>query len=148
MKITRRPTSEADAAFVRDVYHRAYRDVSERQFGRWDEKLQDQFFEENWGAVVHEIILCDGTPCGYTCIEERDADIHVRELVIAPEFQGQGIGTQILADVQKTASGRGVPVRLGTFHVNRAANLYRRLGFQKYDQTDSHILMEWNNNAK
>ena len=38
---------------------------------------------------------------------------------------------------------RGVPVHLGTFTKNRALDLYRRLGFQEIDRTDTHVLLEW-----
>jgi GNAT superfamily N-acetyltransferase len=64
-------------------------------------------------------------------------------LVIDPASQGQGIGTQLLEDVFERASARGVPVRLRTQRLNRAVNLYTRLGFRESGRTDSHILMEW-----
>jgi ribosomal protein S18 acetylase RimI-like enzyme len=87
--------------------------------------------------------LLDGTPCGYVSIEERDADIHVRELVLAPEFQGRHIGTTILQELIDRARARHVPIRLGTHHQNRAIYLYRRLGFHETGRTDTHVLLEW-----
>jgi GNAT superfamily N-acetyltransferase len=143
MHITKRPASATDTEFARSVHHRAYRDVSVRQFGPWDEKAQDEFFADGWSAAAHEIILCDDVPCGYVCVEYRDSDIHVRELVIDPEVQGKGIGSHILREVIEHARARQVPVRLGTFHVNHAVNLYRRLGFREVGKTDTHVLMEW-----
>lgn len=125
------------------MHHRAYRDVSVRQFGPWDERAQDEFFASGWSDAPHEIILCDGVPCGYACVERRDEDIHVRELVIDPEFQGRGVGTHILREVIAEAEARGLPVRLGTLHANRAAELYRRLGFREYARDETHIHMEW-----
>jgi ribosomal protein S18 acetylase RimI-like enzyme len=130
--------------FARAVHHQAYRDVVEQQYGRWDEKEQDNFFAENWASATFKIVLCDGIPCGYMCIEDRANDIHVRELVILPEFQNRGVGSSLLSAAMKRARERRVPVRLGTLHVNRAANLYRRLGFQETGRTEIHILFEWN----
>ena len=143
MHITRYPASATDREFARSVHHRAYREVAVRRYGPWDEKAQDEFFAEDWSEAAFEIILCDGVPCGYLCVEDREGDIHVRELVIDPEFQGKGIGTYILREVMGRARVRQVPVRLGTFHENRAAELYRRLGFREYGRTGTHILMEW-----
>ena len=143
MHITKRPASATDTEFARSVHHRAYRDVSVRQFGPWDEKAQDEFFADGWNAAAHEIISCDEVPCGYVCLEYRESDIHVRELVIDPEFQGQGVGSRILREVLEDARARRVPVRLDTFHVNHAVNLYRRLGFREIGKTETHILMEW-----
>jgi GNAT superfamily N-acetyltransferase len=147
MEITQRPANDTDTDFARAVHHQAYRDVVVRQFGTWDEKAQDEFFKDDWAPAVFEIILCDGVPCGYMCVEDRDTDLHVRELVILPKYQGKGIGSRILRGVIDRAKVRQVPVRLGTQHANRAVELYRRLGFSEYERTRSHILMEWSNDA-
>ena len=144
LQVTTRPACAADMEFVRAVHHQAYRDVVQQQSERWDEKEQDRHFAESWASITFEIVLRDGIPCGYTCIEDRQNDIHVRELVILPEFQNQGVGSSLLRTAMERARARRVPVRLGTFHVNRAANLYRRLGFQETGRTDIHILFEWN----
>src|SRR5947209_1183088 len=128
MEVTRRPALETDTDFARLVHHQAYRDVSERQFGPWNEKEQDEYFNGDWNPAAFDIVLCDGIPCGYMHVEDRDHDIHVDELVLLSEFQGQGIGSSLLREVMERASRRGVPVGLQTFRVNRALNLYDRLG--------------------
>ena len=143
MELTTRPADESDTSFAREVHHRAYREVVERQFGSWVDEQQDRFFESNWAGSTFEIVVCDGRPCGYVCIEDRDDDIHVREIAVAPEYQGQGIGSAILRDVMERARTRRVPVRLGTLHKNRALGLYRKLGFQEVGRTATHVLLEW-----
>jgi GNAT superfamily N-acetyltransferase len=143
MHVSKRLAVTEDIDFARQIHHRAYRDVLERQYGPWDEAAQDSFFVAAWSAAAHELILCDGVPCGYLCVEDRENDIHVRELVMDPEFQSRGVGTVILIEICERARVRMVPVRLRTQLVNRAANLYRRQGFRELERTDSHILMEW-----
>jgi GNAT superfamily N-acetyltransferase len=143
MEIAKRPALDADADFARSVHHEAYRDVVVRQFGVWDEAAQDEFFKNDWVSAAYEIILCDGIPCGYMCVEDRSKDIHVREIVISPQFQGKGIGSRLLRWVMDRAKIRQMPVRLGTQHANRAVALYRRLGFREFERTGTHILMEW-----
>jgi len=147
MKISRRPATKADTDFARSVHHRAYRDVIERQYGRWDESTQDKLFADAWSAADHEIVLYGDVRCGYTSIENRDNEIHLSELVVDPDFQGRGIGTHILQEVIKHAILKGVPVRLRTHVTNRAANLYRRMGFQETARTETHVLLEWNQDA-
>lgn len=142
MHITTRAAVHADMEFARSVHHRAYREVVLQQFGLWEEKAQDEFFAKGWSAAPHEIVLCDELPIGYICVEYSERVIHVRELVIDPDGQGQGVGTYILRGVLEHARVRQVPVRLGALHANRAVNLYRRLGFLEYGRTDTHILME------
>jgi GNAT superfamily N-acetyltransferase len=143
MRIERRPALDSDTDFARRVHHLAYREVVERQFGPWSDAEQDRFFNGDWHPAKFEIVLCNGVPCGYTCVEDRADDIHVRELVIFPDYQGQGIGSTLLREAMARGHERGVPVRLGTHLKNRALNLYRRLGFVEFDRTDTHILLEW-----
>ena len=144
MELTKRAALDSDIDFARSVHHLAYRDVVTRQFGAWDEAMQDGFFEKGWGEAPFQILMCDSTPCGYASVEENDEHIFVRELVILPEFQGRGIGTQFLEQVFEDARVRQLPVQLQALHENYALNLYRRLGFQEYGKTSIHILMRWN----
>jgi ribosomal protein S18 acetylase RimI-like enzyme len=147
VQVTRRPAVESDWDFFRRCHHAAYREAAERQFGPWDEARQDRFAESSWREATFEILLCDGQPCGYTCVEERADDLHVREIVVHPDFQNRGVGTTVLRQTIERACARGVPVRLGTFLVNRAAELYRRLGFRETGRTATHILFEWRDSS-
>jgi ribosomal protein S18 acetylase RimI-like enzyme len=144
MHITKRPALDTDADFTRTVHHRAYRDVVVRTYGPWDEAAQDELFKAVWSRANYEVILCDGVQCGYLCVEDRDQDIHLRELVIDPNFQRKGVGTKILLELIERARKREVPVQLSTQVSNRSLNLYRRLGFREFKRTDSHILMKSN----
>lgn len=103
MEPTRRPARPSDTEFARDVHHHAYRDVVERQFGPWVEEEQDRFVERGWAPAAFDIVLCDGVPCGYLCVEEREGDVHVREIALLPEFQGRGIGSSLLREVIERA---------------------------------------------
>jgi GNAT superfamily N-acetyltransferase len=143
MEIEIRQATDADTEFARETHHAAYRDVVERQFGAWDEARQDAFFAEAWKPSHHGIISVDGVRCGYWAVEDRGADIHVRELVIHPSHQGRGLGTALLRGLQRQAQDRDIPIRLGTFHENYARRLYARLGFRELDSTATHVLMEW-----
>jgi CubicO group peptidase (beta-lactamase class C family) len=143
MRVTRRPAVESDWELFRRCHHAAYREAAERQFGPWDEARQDRFAASNWREASFEILLCDGQPCGYTCVEELGDHLHVREIVVHPDFQNRGVGSTVLHGTIDRARARGVPIRLGTFVVNRAADLYRRLGFQETGRTATHILFEW-----
>jgi len=141
--ITMRPAAEEDRELLRRTHHAAYRDVTVRQFGSWDPPRQDDYFEASWRAGGLTIILVDTMPCGYCQVELRGHDVHLRELVLAPDFQGRGIGTAVVRTVQRQARRLGVPLHLGTLRRNRAVALYRRLGFVECGSTETHLLMEW-----
>jgi len=141
--IARRVATNADRAFARRAHHLAFRELVERQFGAWIEEQQGQFFESTWAAMPHEIILFRGEPCGYASVEDRPTDVHLGELVLAPHYQGKRIGTSVLRALIEHARARRVPLHLGTHLLNRAANLYRRVGFRQIGTTETHLLFEW-----
>lgn len=141
--LSRRCARADDADFARDAHHGAYREVSERQFGPWDEALQDEFFRLEWEAHPVEILEWSGERTGWVIVEDREEDVHLRELIVHPDFQGRGVGTALLHDVMQHAGMRQVPVHLGTFVLNRALSLYLRLGFAEIDRTDTHIILRW-----
>ena len=142
-EVTTRQAQVEDREFARRAHHAAYREVVERQFGPWDEATQDRFFGEEWNPDKTQILRFGGADCGYCVIEHRPEDIHLRELVIHPDFQGRGIGTRVLQRLRRAAEASGIPVRLGTFLKNDAVRLYKRLGFREMGTTGTHVLLEW-----
>ena len=142
-EVTTREATADDREWFRGTHHRAFRDLVERQYGAWVEADQNRFFAHKWTSSTYEVVLCNSTPCGYVCVEDRPDDIHVAEIVIVPEFQSRGIGRLLLTRVIDRARDRGVPVRLRTARANRAAALYRRLGFREVGTTATHLLFEW-----
>lgn len=81
---------------------------------------------------------------GYVQVLERGNQIYVQNIAIASAFQGKGIGTILLKDLQSRAAARKVPIHLGAFKTNPSAlKLYKRLGFHKVGETRTHIEMSW-----
>ena len=107
IEVETRPAQESDREFAKQAHHAAYRSVVERQFGPWDELMQDRFFDEQWDPRRQQIIQADGIRCGYCLVEHRAHDIHLSELVIHPELQGRGIGTRSF-NASKRRLPRGV----------------------------------------
>lgn len=140
---SRRPATDADTATARAVHHRAYRDVVTRQFGSWDDERQDGFFATDWGAAAYDVLEVDGRFAGYVAVLDLPDRVHVRELVIDPDFQNRGIGTALLAAAKDLAAQRDVVCEIGGLHENRALDLYRRMGFVEYGRTETHTLLEW-----
>jgi ribosomal protein S18 acetylase RimI-like enzyme len=61
-----------------------------------------------------------------------------------PDWQNRGLGTTIIQDVIDRLRAPGIPVRLQVLKVNPARRLYERLGFEIYDESDTHYLMQTN----
>jgi ribosomal protein S18 acetylase RimI-like enzyme len=142
-RLTKRPATEADTEFARKTHHTSYRDVIVKQFGDFEEKVQDEFFAKSWKPETHQILLYGDEECGYFSYEVFDDHIFAHELVLLPAFQGKGIGSQVLQDLMEEAKRRGLPVRLQVLRENKAQHLYRKLGFKDAGSTDTHIQMEF-----
>jgi len=143
MLLERRPATSEDTEFARISHHEAYREVVSRQFGAWDETLQDRLFEEKWIPDQFEIVLYDGNPCGFLSIEDRPDHIYVSEIVIVPQFQGRGVGSRLLNEEMQRGRETKSPLRLQVLKANRAIELYRRLGFRECGTTETHLCMVW-----
>ncbi len=64
-------------------------------------------------------------------------------LIITPEMQKQGLGTEIVRKLQAESERSGKPLKLSVLKVNPAKELYARLGFQIYDENESIYKMVW-----
>lgn len=136
------PADETDKEQIRHLSERCYHDVVERQFGAWDIETQRQFFEKKWASLTYQKVLIDGLFVGALAIVRDTDQITLSEILIAPEFQGQCIGTEIVLDVLKSAAEGQLPVKLQVLHQNRAMTLYKRLSFIETGRNETHVLME------
>ena len=134
---------DVDYEFCRNVHHSAYREVVIRQFGSWDESMQDGFFREGLNRAPHKIVEIDGTPIGVVSTEIKPDCLYLSELQLLPEYQGQGIGSLIVKEQMAVAKSLNLPLRLVVLRENRAQDLYRRLGFMTTGTTEIHVKMEW-----
>lgn len=143
MEISKRVAKESDTEFARTTHHAAYHDVVEKQFGGFDENMQDKFFFQSWKAETHEIIIGDGVEIGYCSLVRSQECIFVNEIVVSPLFQNMGVGSKILNDILDEARTKHIPVKLQVLRENTAQHLYRKLGFNDIMETETHIQMEY-----
>ena len=73
-------------------------------------------------------VLLDGKLAGYFCLCPSDDKWEADSLFVFPEFQNQGIGTQVLKDCLRESDGK---LFFYVFKENTGAlRLYERLGFR------------------
>lgn len=132
-----------DFEIARSVHHRVYHDVVVRQFGAWDEPLQDRFFDAKWSEYLHQILLLDGALIGFLSVVDKPDCVYLNEIQILPEYQGRGIGSQIIKELQDKSRTLKLPLRLQVLLQSNALALYRRHGFTEISTTDTHSCMEW-----
>jgi len=143
MDMTVRPATDSDRAAMFDLHRDVFHDHIEKIWG-WDETWQRSDFATEFACTATSIIEVDCQMAGYVQVQNKEDRIHVQNLAVSPKFQGEGIGTRILKELQREASARQVPLQLGVFRTNASARkLYERLGFHQTGQTETHIEMSW-----
>ncbi len=138
-----RPADAGDIPRLFGIHRAVFRAHIEQLWG-WDEAWQRQNFASECAAAITSVVELDGQTIGYLQVLERDSHLYVQNIALSANHQGQGIGSQLLKDLQSQAAARRLPLRLGAFRSNAAAlSLYQRLGFRQTGETRTHTEMEW-----
>jgi GNAT superfamily N-acetyltransferase len=138
-----RTARPADHQFLFELHRATMRDYVEQVWG-WDEAEQEAFFLRRFEPDRWQILEVDGEDVGVLIVDEADDEILLSELQILPGWQGRGLGTSIVRSLMERAASAGKPLILRVLHVNpRAKALYARLGFQPFEEIETHTYMRW-----
>jgi len=141
MTFTLRPATPSDEAFLYSLHIVTMRESVSATWG-WDGESQKQRFATSFAPERTSVILVSGVCAGMIEIDPGPSELFIRNLKILPQFQGAGLGTEILRRVISSAANDGLSVRLQVLRANtRARQLYVRLGFKESGRTATHIQM-------
>jgi GNAT superfamily N-acetyltransferase len=142
VSLTLREANPSDSEFAYRAKRAAFKAYVEKA-GGWDEDEQRQLHDRRFGTHDFRVINSDGTDIGIIAIAVATDCVKVHQLFILPEHQGKGIGGECMSLILEEASRLGLPVRLRVLKVNpRALAFYRRLGFTRTGETDTHWICE------
>ena len=138
-----RPAEERDREFLYQVKKQSNFGYISDLWG-WDEDVQRREFASDFQQIREfSVITVDGADAGFLQLQKGADFFNVAEIHLLPPFQGQGIGSAVLRDVQ--ADAEGLPVLIGCFRANkRAYQLYQRLGFAPITENDTHFILIYN----
>ena len=138
-----RPAEEKDHEFLYQVKKQSNFGYISDLWG-WDEDVQRREFARDFQQIREfSVITVDGADAGFLQLQSGSDFLNVAEIHLLPPFQGQGIGSAVLRDVQ--ADAEGLPVLIGCFRANkRAYQLYQRLGFAPITENDTHFILIYN----
>lgn len=124
-------------------------------------EAQRQSYALQFPAATNQIILLGGLSIGRILLDgvsvaeasiSLPADalsaIHLIDIAILPAYRRQGIGAQLLRDLQSTAASVGRPVTLNVLVTNPALRLYQRLGFTINGQDELYYQLIWEPDKK
>lgn len=152
LQVTERPATPADEAFMGALF-RADRLPEFLAAGlvpaQAEALVADQFrlqtigYRREFPTAEWRIICRRGTPVGRIIEADLGDHLNIIDFLIAPEHQGQGLGTEVLHRVLARARRRGVPVRLMAFVGSTAQGMYERAGFVVDGVTPDRVSMVW-----
>jgi ribosomal protein S18 acetylase RimI-like enzyme len=120
MEFTIRKAREEDKEFVYTLNRTVYQDLVIRQFGRWDERWQRQYFEEKWARARYSLIEHNGQPIGAIRVT-KCLDYHVlNEIQLLPAFQGQGIGSTLIRQEIARTQAQQIPLQASSPQTERS----------------------------
>ena len=141
-KINLVPYTDEDYEFVYEVKKNAYKKYVEECWRSWIEEDQRKYFEKFITAVKNNafIIMNGNKKIGfYNGKILNNGNYEVGNICIIPEYQGKGIGTEILKDKLEENKDRNIEIQY--FKQNPVGKLYEKLGFVKSGETEFHYQM-------
>jgi ribosomal protein S18 acetylase RimI-like enzyme len=143
MVYTLRPATANDYDYLYALHVATIREAVTATWG-WDEAFQRRYFEEHWDPGPRQVIVVDGEDVGVLQVEWYVNHVFLALIEVAPAWQGRGIGSAVIRDVQAQAREAELPVTLQVLKANgRAKALYERLGFRVATEQKERWMMEW-----
>ncbi|OLS61709.1 GNAT family N-acetyltransferase [Pseudomonas putida] len=133
--------SDLDLPYARDLTRKGML----RYYCDFDLLWQDEAFDQGWGWREQWRVMDDDRRVGFCSLSQDMRALYIRELHISEEFQGQGVGTWVLRELNTWAGQRRLPwMRLTVFKTNPARQLYLREGFREEGEEECFIRMQRN----
>ena len=137
------PYTDKDYYYVYEVKKNAYKKYVEECWGSWIEEDQQKHFGKFINTVKDStfIIIYEDKKIGFYNGEILpNGNYEVGNICIIPEYQGRGIGTQILKDKLEENKDRDIEIQY--FKQNPVGRLYEKLGFIPSGETEFHYQMK------
>jgi ribosomal protein S18 acetylase RimI-like enzyme len=140
---TLRPATWEDAEYVYGLNECTMKEYVEATWGPWSEEFQRKFFREHFRPEENQIVLIGRERIGNVGYLWEDGRWYLSYIRLEPEWQGKGIGAELVRGVMEEAAKRDTPVDLDVLKMNPAKRLYERLGFRVTGETETHFQMRW-----
>ena len=102
--------------------------------------------DEHKERVLHnfkfaKIIMHQEENIGMIKLLKHSTNYELEQFQIKQEYQGKGIGIEILKGLLKKSELERLPIKLSVLKNNKAQCLYERLGFEKYGEDSNSYFM-------
>lgn len=132
-----RPQTEADWPFLRDLFVSrrwaevcavpGWSDAQRLAFLHNQAQLQQRHYTEHFSSAAFLLIERQQITTGRLCIQRGANALHLVDIALLPDWQGQGMGTALIKAMLREAGE--LPCTLNVEAFSPAKRLYQRLGF-------------------
>ncbi len=140
-----RDARTSDFEFLQELHRLTLKPYVAKIWG-WDDRQQEQLLRERFDHSKLKIIQLDQKDIGILQVENRVEVIFLANILLRPENQDQGWGTEIVKNIIESA--RPLPVTLTVLKPNPAKKFYERLGFVTTDEDDARFFMKRSTDLK
>ena len=104
---------------------------------------QRQHYRKAYQNTQFLIIESNGKRIGRLYLSRMEDQIRIMDITLAPSSRGQGIGSNLIREVQDEARSAGLAVTLHAEKLGQMAKYYERLGFEVIEEKEAHFFMKW-----
>ncbi len=144
MKYSFRNCTLDDFDFLFQLKKQNFKKYVDKFWQRDDEEQKQRLRKDLEEHLPHKkIIVVNNKMIGVYAVHiTEDGDLYINEISILKEYQNKGIGRKILEKQLEENDKKKMRTVLQVFKGNSAKNLYEKLGFKVYGETESHYQME------
>ena len=112
------------------------------EWSSWVHEEQEALFSDLWRPGDTRVIVLDGNDVGWGgSPADRGRDIFLKQLYVAPTYQGRGIGTNVVLRLLADWTGIVRSMALFVLKNSPAVQFYERLGFSVVRETPTKFVM-------
>jgi ribosomal protein S18 acetylase RimI-like enzyme len=148
LNVSLREATPDDQDFLFEVY--ASTRIDELAETGWpdDQKrafiqMQFRIRERSYPRVDNHIVLLNGRAIGRMLVDRGNEEIVLRDIALLTEYRNAGVGSRLIRDLMKEATGAGKPIMLHVISFSPAVRLYERLGFRQTGEAAAYLEMRW-----
>jgi GNAT superfamily N-acetyltransferase len=152
MSLHLRPENQADLEFLYRLY--ATTRAQEMALTDWNAAQKETFLRMQFLAqrehylryypnASFQVITHEARPIGRLYVDRWEKEIRIMDIILLPEFCGQGLGGGLIRAVLEEGARTGKLVTIHVEQFNPAYRLYQRLGFSLAEDKGVYHLLRW-----